>query len=64
MAEISQAFRLALQLVVSLDRDLFEIVFLSLQVSLTSVIIACVIGMPMGALLGITRFPGRRASFH
>lgn len=47
-------------LVVAWDRDLSEIVILSLQVTLTAVAIACVIGLPLGALLGAFRFPGRR----
>ena len=32
---------------------------MSLQVSLTAVVIACVLGLPLGALTAIGRFPGR-----
>ena len=59
MQDFAQAFTLALDLVASLDADLVEIVGLSLRVSLTATVIACLIGVPLGALLAIARFPGR-----
>jgi tungstate transport system permease protein len=37
-------------------------VALSLQVSLTAVAIAGVIGLPLGALIAVSRFPGRRTT--
>src|SRR5262249_52965711 len=49
----------ALQLVLSGDPALFAIVRLSLLVSISAVIAAAVIGMPAGALVALTRFPGR-----
>lgn len=61
MGEIGEAFRLALGMLASGDADLFEIVGLSLQVSGTALLIAAVIGLPLGAVLGGTRFVGRRA---
>jgi len=48
-------------LVVSLDADLLEIIGLSLRVSLTALLIACVIGLPLGALVATSRFRGRSA---
>ena len=60
MSEAAQAFYLAVKLVMSLDADLMEIVLLSLKVSLTAVAVACIIGLPLGALLGMGQFPGRR----
>lgn len=45
----------------ALTPELAEIVVLSLQVSLTAVLVSVVIGMPAGALLAVARFPGRRA---
>jgi tungstate transport system permease protein len=36
-------------------------VLLSLRVSLTAVAVAALIGLPLGAWIGVTRFPGRRA---
>ena len=44
------------------DSDLWEIVLLSLKVSLFAVLIASAIGMPLGAVLAVSRFRGRRAT--
>lgn len=49
-------------LVVTLDPDLLEIVALSLRVTLTAVLIASCIGLPLGAWLVINRFRFRRAT--
>lgn len=49
----------AWQLVASGDATLFAIVRLSLAVSLSAVTIAVVVGLPLGAVLALTRFPGR-----
>jgi tungstate transport system permease protein len=43
----------AFRLIVSLDPDLLQIVFLSLRVSITAIILATLIGVPLGALLGL-----------
>lgn len=61
MAELSQALATALRLVVTLDSDLVEIVLLSLRVSLLAVLLAAAVGLPLGAGLATTRFPGRSA---
>ncbi|MEO1199564.1 MAG: ABC transporter permease [Pseudomonadota bacterium] len=49
----------AFWLILSADAALLEIIGLSLRVTLTAVAIACVIGLPFGALVGAFRFPGR-----
>jgi len=49
----------AWQLILSGDAVLFAIVRLSLAVSLSAVALAALVAMPIGALLGRTRFPGR-----
>ena len=59
MQDFGDAFRLALGLVLSADADLLEIIGLSLKVSLTAVGIACLIGLPVGAAVGMARFRGR-----
>jgi len=51
----------ALQLVLSGDPALLAIVRLSLIVSLSAVLCAALIGIPLGALIALTRFPGREA---
>lgn len=61
MQDFGEAFSLALGLVVSPSADLLEIVGLSLRVSLTATAIACLIGLPLGALIAVTRFRGRWA---
>jgi len=62
MHDFSGAFRLALELITSGDSTLVEIVLLSLRVSLSAVGIACLIGLPLGAAIAITRFRGRGAT--
>ncbi len=54
-------FGTAFDLILSADEALLEIVLLSLQVSLTAVLIATVIGLPLGAAVALFRFPGRGA---
>ena len=49
----------AIDLVLSADPGLLAIVRLSLTVSLSAVFFAALIGLPLGALLALTRFPGR-----
>lgn len=51
----------ALDLVLTGDPALFAIVRLSLLVSLSAVAIAAMIGIPLGALVALTRFRGREA---
>lgn len=51
----------AWQLIFTGDATLYAIVRLSLAVSLSAVAIAVVVGLPLGALLALTRFPGRTA---
>ncbi len=59
MSTFSSSFSTAVDLVLTANPELAEIVFLSLRVSLSAVLIATVIGMPLGALIAIRRFPGR-----
>ena len=61
MQEFWSAFEIAFDLIARGDRELASIVGLSLQVSLTALAIAGLIGFPLGALLAVGRFPGRGA---
>lgn len=61
MQDFAKEFQSALGLILSGDADLWAIVFLSLRVSLTAVLIGALIGMPLGAALAVGRFPLRRA---
>ena len=62
MHDLLDAFAAAWQLVLSGDPTLVAIVFLSLSISLTAVLIASVLGLPLGAALAVLRFPGRNAA--
>ena len=61
MNEFSSAVGSAVSMILTLDADLVEIVLLSLQVSLSAVVIASLVALPLGALIALQRFPGRRA---
>jgi tungstate transport system permease protein len=50
-----------LQLVATLDLQLWQIVGLSLAVSLSAVALASLLGLPLGAAIAVGRFPGRQA---
>ena len=52
----------ALELVLSADPRLMNIVFLSIFVSLLAVFFAALVGLPLGAVIALTRFPGREAA--
>ena len=52
----------ALHLIVVGDANLLRIVTLSLEVSLSAVTLATVLGLPLGALVALGRFPGRRGA--
>jgi tungstate transport system permease protein len=57
-----QAFGDALSLLGTLDRDVASIAALSLRVSLSAVALGCLIGLPIGAIVAITSFPGRQSA--
>ncbi|MEP1520306.1 MULTISPECIES: ABC transporter permease [Ascidiaceihabitans] len=60
MGEIGQGIAAAFWLVVSLDADLIEIALRSLHVTVTAVLIASAIALPLGAWLAVRRFRYRR----
>lgn len=51
----------ALTMVLTADPALVAIVRLSLYVTLSAVLVAALVGLPLGAALALTRFPGRGA---
>jgi len=61
MNDLALALGEALTLIARLDPELRGIVLLSLEVSLSAVLIASVLGLPLGAALAVQRFSGRRA---
>jgi tungstate transport system permease protein len=60
MSDLWEGIRQALWLLVTLDADLVEITLRSLRVTLTALVIACAIALPIGAFLAVRRFRARR----
>jgi tungstate transport system permease protein len=58
---VDSPFATAFSLIVSGDPALMQIIGLSLRVTLTAVLIACAVGLPLGAALALGRFPVRGA---
>ncbi|MFO7917200.1 MAG: ABC transporter permease [Anaerolineae bacterium] len=58
--EITRGISQAFHLLVTLDPALMEIVILSLRVSGTALLCSTLIGIPLGAAMGLKRFAGRR----
>ena len=50
----------AVSLIISAEEDLLEIVGLSLRVSLFAVLLATIIGLPLGAATALIKFPGQK----
>lgn len=61
MTTLPEAAQHAWQLIGGADPRLWAIVALSLRVSLTAVAIACIIGLPLGATIAVSRFPARQS---
>ena len=59
MNDIAAALEAAVALIVGFDPTLAGIVLLSLRVTLAAVLLAALIGLPLGAALAVVRFPGR-----
>src|SRR5512137_2582323 len=59
MLDLPEAFHAALRQITVVDARLVEIVALSLQVTLSAVAIAALIGFTLGGMLAVYRFPGR-----
>ena len=61
MQDIAASLALALRLIGGADPGLWSVVLLSLEVSLAASLLACGLGLPLGALVAVRPFPGRRA---
>ena len=55
------AFQDALALLTQFDRGVISIVLVSLQVSLTALVLGTLVGLPLGAWLATEQFRGKRA---
>lgn len=59
MDSFIEGFRKAFALIFYFDQELLSIIFLSLKVSGTALIIATAVGLPIGVMTGLWRFSGR-----
>jgi len=59
MNEFSTSFMVAVNLLLSFDSQLQEIALLSIQVSGLAVVLASLVGLPLGASIALFRFPAR-----
>lgn len=59
MNELTRGLIQAIELIFSFDPALYEIIFLSLRVSATALAISIVLGVPLGAALGLSRLRWR-----
>jgi len=57
---IFEGIKKAILLLFTMDREVLEITFLSLKVSGIATIISLFIGISIGALVALTRFPGKK----
>jgi len=56
-----EAFKRAIDLLLSLDPELYGIIGLSLRISIVATAISTAIGIPVGAAIGLHRFWGKQA---
>ena len=61
MGFLAEAFLNALQLILAVDRDVVSAVLTSLSVSCWSILLAAILGVPLGMAVGIHSFPLKRA---
>ena len=59
MQDLWRGVETAIRLLASGDREVWGIVLLSLRVSLSATVVSLLLGVPVGATLALTRFPGR-----
>ncbi len=50
----------AIEMIVSGDREIYQITFTTLRVSLTAIFISTIVGIPLGVFLGLHSFPGKK----
>ncbi|ARE86663.1 ABC transporter permease [Clostridium formicaceticum] len=60
MGEIIEGFRKAVELLLSLDNEIYEIILLSIYVSFASTFVSTIIAVPFGIVIGAKDFPFKR----
>ena len=53
------SFVAAFKLIVDLDPAIFEIVWVSVRVSICSALLAAIVGVPLGGIIALYKFPGK-----
>ena len=59
MNNLTTSFSTAIELILSGDSGLMEIVLTSIEVSFTAVMVAAIIAIPIGTIIAMKSFPGR-----
>lgn len=54
-----QAIAHAFKLIIALDQEVFRVTLTSLKVSTIAILLASIVGIPVGFLIGISKFKGR-----
>lgn len=60
MEDLIQGIIQAFEIILSLNRALYEIIWLSLSVSGIALVFSTMLGIPLGVVMALARFPGRR----
>lgn len=64
MEYFAQALEAAFRLIFSFDNEIYTVVWTSLYISLLAVVIASVIGIPLGLFVNFRDFPGKALLLH
>ncbi|MGM0414836.1 MAG: ABC transporter permease [Bacillota bacterium] len=60
MNVLIEGFQEAFSLLINLDREVLKIIAVSLRVSGTALVFSVLIGLPLGTVLGLANFPGKK----
>ena len=60
MDYFAAAFSAALSLIFSFDREVYTVVWTSLHISVVAVTLAALAGIPLGIMVVLRDFPGKR----
>lgn len=55
-----EGLKKAFEMVLTGDSEIFAITLLTLKVSFTAILFSMLVGIPIGILLGLTKFPGKK----
>lgn len=61
MSYVLEGFKQAINLLMGFDLETYQIIGLSIYVSLSSTLLAAIVGIPLGIFTGLSRFPFKKA---